>query len=191
MSLVDLYSRSVAGFTRRVGLVGPDQWGAATPCSDWDVRALVNHVVGEDKWTAPLLAGRTIAEVGDAFDGDLLGDDPVKAAQQAADEATESVAEPGALERITHLSFGDTPAREYVWQLLADHLIHSWDLAVSIGADPDLDAEVVHECAMWFAGQEEGYRAAGAIGPRVPVDGAASEQSMLLAAFGRDPRWAA
>ena len=57
--------------------VGEDQWGAPTPCADWDVRELVNHVAGEDLWTAPLLEGSTIEEVGDRFDGDLLGDDPI------------------------------------------------------------------------------------------------------------------
>ena len=51
--------------------------GGATPCTEWDVRALVNHVLGEIRWAVPLFAGSTIAEVGDRFDGDLLGDDPV------------------------------------------------------------------------------------------------------------------
>ena len=49
-----------------------------TPCTDWDVRDLVNHVVGEDALDrAADATARTIADVGDRFDGDLLGDDPV------------------------------------------------------------------------------------------------------------------
>ena len=40
------------------------------------MRDLVNHVVGEDRWTVPLVEGRTIADVGSSLDGDLLGDDP-------------------------------------------------------------------------------------------------------------------
>ena len=67
-------------------------WSAPTPCADWDVRQLVNHVVGEDRWTKPLVNGRTIAEVGGSLDGDLLGDQPVAAARSAADEAVEAVA---------------------------------------------------------------------------------------------------
>lgn len=190
MSLVDLYTRSVQGFNVRVGLVRPGQWGRPTPCQDWDVRALVNHVVGEDKWTAPLMGGATIAEVGTALDGDLLGNAPAGAMAEAAEEATASVAAPGALGRTVHLSFGDTPAEEYVRQLLADHLVHEWDLAAAIGGDRDLDPEVVHEVATWFARQEAGYRAAGAIGPRlVDVGGDAAEQDQLIAAFGRDPQW--
>jgi uncharacterized protein (TIGR03086 family) len=188
MELVDVYRRSQAGFTDRVRRIRPGQWSAATPCRDWDVRALVNHVVGEELWVVPLFAGATIAEVGDRFDGDLLGEDPVQVADEAADAAATTVAEPGALERTVHLSFGDTPATEYVRQLLADHLVHAWDLAVAIGADPRLDPEAVASCASWFTTREELYRQSGAIGPRVSVpDG--DEQARLIGAFGRDPAW--
>lgn len=188
MDLVDLYRRSQAEFTDRVRRIRPSQWSAPTPCGDWDVRALVNHVVGEELWAVPLFGGATIAEVGDRFDGDLLGDDPVQVADEAADAAAATVAEDGALGRTVHLSFGDTPATEYLRQLLADHLVHAWDLAVAIGADPRLDPEAVASCASWFSRREELYRRAGAIGPRVPVpDGDAQDQ--LIGAFGRDPAW--
>src|SRR2546430_17110938 len=122
MDLVDLYRRSLAEFTGRVGLVRADQWSAPTPCAGWDVHALVNHVVGEDLWTVPIFAGQTVAEVGDRFDGDLIGADPTGTATKAADRAADAVAGPGALDRIVHLSFGDFPGSEYAWQLLADHL---------------------------------------------------------------------
>ena len=75
MALETTYRRSVEFWKAMVREIS-DEWTAPTPCTDWDVRALVNHVVGEDRWTKPLVDGRTIADVGDAFDGDLLGDDP-------------------------------------------------------------------------------------------------------------------
>lgn len=189
MDLVTAYRRSLAGFTRRVARVGPGQWSAPTPCVDWDVRTLTNHLVGEDRWAVPLLAGVTLAEVGDRFDGDLLGDDPAATAAEAAREAEAAVIAPGALDRTVHLSFGDAPASEYVYQLLADHLVHSWDLAVAIGADSRLDPDALGVCADWFASREEMYRAGGAIGARVPVPESAGAQDRLIAAFGRDPAW--
>jgi uncharacterized protein (TIGR03086 family) len=191
VELLDAYRRAVDGFTSRVEQVRPDQWGAPTPCAGWDVRTLVNHVVNEERWTPPLLAGATIAEVGDRFDGDLLGADPAATAAEAAREADAAVAEPGALDRTVHLSFGDTPATEYLSQLMADHLIHAWDLAVAIGADPRLDAEAVAHCAAWFADREDLYRGAGAIGPRASIPDDAGAQDRLLAGFGRDPGWTA
>jgi uncharacterized protein (TIGR03086 family) len=145
--------------------------------------------VNEDRWTVPVMAGATIAEVGDRFDGDLLGDDPAGNTADAADQAEAAVGEPGALDRTVHLSFGDTPAEEYVRQLLADHLIHAWDLAAATGLDRQLDPDTVRVCAEWFAEREDLYRGAGAIGPRVEVPETADEQSRLLGAFGRDPAW--
>jgi uncharacterized protein (TIGR03086 family) len=190
MDLVTAYRRGLAGFTDRVAQVRPDQWAGPTPCTDWDVRTLVNHLAGEDLWTAPLLDGATIAEVGDRFDGDLLGDDPVASVTAAARQADAAVTEPGVLERTVHLSFGDAPAPEYLYQMLADHLVHAWDLAVAIGADPRLDSDAVDMCASWFADREDMYREAGVIGPRVPVPESAGTQDRLIAAFGRDPEWA-
>ncbi|TCB92154.1 TIGR03086 family protein [Micromonospora zingiberis] len=189
MDLLETYRRSVAEFTERVQLVDPGQWSAPTPCPDWDVRTLVNHVVGEDRWSVALLAGRTIAEVGDRYDGDQLGADPVEAARDAAAQAELAATHPGARERTVHLSAGDTPAEEYLHQLIAEHLVHGWDLAVAIGADPKLDADAVAECARWFAGQVDDYQRNGLVRTGVGVPAAASEQDRLIAAFGRDPDW--
>jgi uncharacterized protein (TIGR03086 family) len=74
--LVELYRNEADRFGQRVAAVDPAQWDAGTPCEEWDVRALVNHVVGEQRWAPHLLAGETIEQVGDRYDGDLLGDDP-------------------------------------------------------------------------------------------------------------------
>ncbi|MGW4461801.1 TIGR03086 family metal-binding protein [Micromonospora sp. NBC_01796] len=190
MDLLQTYRRSLDEFTDRVAQVGYDQWALPTPCGDWDVRALVNHVVVEDRWTVPLLAGATIEQVGDQFDGDLLGDDPAGTAQDAAAAAERGASEPGALDRTVHLSFGDTPASEYLHQLLAEHLVHGWDLAVAIGVEPKLDAEAVRECARWFTERTGMYRQGGLVASAVHVPENASEQDRLVAAFGRDPDWA-
>lgn len=184
LDLPALHRAAVDRFARQVDALEPQGWARATPCDEWNVRALVNHVLVENLWTAPLLAGSTIAMVGDAFDGDCLGDDPAQAFRQAATEAVDAVTAPGALHRTVHLSFGETAATEYVWQLFADHLVHSWDLARAVGGDDRLDAEQVAACAGWFADQEGAYRAAGAIGP--PRDPAGNDpQARLLARFGR------
>src|SRR6478752_6197269 len=121
------FRRAADAFGARVHGVADDRWAASTPCSDWDVRALVNHLAYEMRWSVPLLAGRTVAEVGDRFDGDLLGDDPVGRWDSAAQEAVVAVDGEGAMDRTVHLSFGDFPGREYVMQLFADLVIHGWD----------------------------------------------------------------
>jgi uncharacterized protein (TIGR03086 family) len=188
MDLASMYERTVQSWTDRVQAVGPGEWGAATPCSEWDVRTLVNHVVGEDLWTERLMRGATIQDVGDRLEGDLLGANPRETALDAAEQATRAVADTLPTHGKVQLSYGEEDMDEYVAQLAADHLIHGWDLAAATGGDTHLDAELVTHVAAWFAEREELYRSAGAIGPRALTEGG-DAQSELLAAFGRDSRW--
>ena len=186
MNAVDLYTRCDAAFRERLAAVD-GRWAAPTALPGWDVRALVHHVVVEERWAPPIFAGLSIGEVGDIFEGDQLVPDPLSAARDASGAALDAVREEGAMERTVQLSFGETPAAEYARQLAADHLVHAWDLAAAIGADRGLDPELVAEVAGWFAEREEMYRQGGAIGPRVEASGDA--QTELLAACGRDPGW--
>jgi uncharacterized protein (TIGR03086 family) len=127
----------------------------------------------------------TIDEVGDMFEGDQLVPDPLTAARDASGAALDAVREDGALERTVHLSFGDAPGVEYARQLAADHLVHAWDLARALGVDDTLDAESVQAVLEWFGATEDAWRAAGVIGPRVPVSDDADAQTRLLSMFGR------
>ncbi len=82
-----LHRRSVERWLATLEAVPDDCWDDPTPCRGWSVRDLVNHVVGEDLWTVPLLGGATIEDVGDSLDGDLLGADPKAAGRAAAHQA--------------------------------------------------------------------------------------------------------
>jgi uncharacterized protein (TIGR03086 family) len=188
MDVTDLHRRTVAEFMKRLEGVG-DHWDAPTPCTDWDVRALVNHIVYEDLWTVPMMEGATIEEVGDRFEGDLLGDDPVAAGRAAAEAATIAAASGLVAGRTVHLSFGDSPAEEYAYQLAADHLVHGWDLAAATDGDRRFDPELVEVLATWFADREDAFRSAGAIAER-PQDATPDDlQDRLIVAFGRRPDW--
>jgi uncharacterized protein (TIGR03086 family) len=186
LDVPELYRRASTGFAARVhGIAG--RWAAPTPCADWDVRALVRHVVEEEHWAPHLLAGQTIAQVGDQLAGDLLGIDPISAYDAAAAAAEAAVAEPEAMHRTVHLSFGDVPGSEYAMQLAADHLVHTWDLAVALDLDPTLDHEAVAAVHTWFGPMEDTYRGAGLIGPRTQLPAGSGQQDELLAMFGRTP----
>jgi len=196
MHVADLHQRGVEGFLARLDALealaadGDDAWARPTPCPEWDVRALVNHLVYEDVWTVPLMEGATMAEVGDRYEGDLLGDDPIGFARAACHAAMTAAATGIVAGRTVHLSFGDSPASEYAHQLAADHIIHGWDLAAALGADRSIDPEVVAACATWFADREGMYREVGEIGPRPAGAGDPDDpQDRLLVAFGRDPSW--
>jgi uncharacterized protein (TIGR03086 family) len=189
MALDRTYRRSTEYWKATVQGASGD-WSALTPCSDWNVRTLVNHVVGEDRWTKPLVEGKTIADVGDAFDGDLLGKDPKSAAIAAADDALNAVAERLPAGGKVHLSYGEEDIEEYVRQLVAEHVIHGWDLAVATGQHRTLDPELVAVVAAWFRDRENRYRDGGSIAERPSSAQGGDPQSDLLIAFGRHPDWA-
>jgi uncharacterized protein (TIGR03086 family) len=184
---IEMCRRSVEDFGQRVMAVGPDDWDRPTPCRDWTVHALVRHLVYEELWAPPLLEGRTIADVGDRFEGDILGADPQAAWKEAAAAALAAVGSADVLGRTVHLSFGDVPGEEYLGQLTADHLIHAWDLARAIGGDERFDPDLVEFVHTLMAPQVDQWRAAGVFGPAVEVPDGADLQSRLLALTGRTP----
>jgi uncharacterized protein (TIGR03086 family) len=180
----DFHSRAAEAFGARVMAVGEGQWTLPTPCTEWNVRDLVHHLVHENRWTAPLMSGATLEEVGDRFEGDLLGGDPKSAWQQSMDEAVKSV-RVVPLNRTVHLSYGDVPARHYAFELAADHLIHAWDLARAIGADESLDRDLVELVYRKMKPREDALKASGLFGKRVEQPEDADLQTRLLAVYGR------
>jgi uncharacterized protein (TIGR03086 family) len=182
--LLRVFDRAQGHFGELVHQVKDDQWADATPCTDWDVRALVNHLVYEARWSVPLLEGQTIEQVGDRFDGDLLGDDARVAYDAALAEASAAVHAVD-LDRIVHLSFGDLPASDYLTQLTGDFVVHGWDLARGIGADDHIDPELVAFVYAAAEPQAELLAASGMFAPPLAVAADADAQTKLLALFGR------
>lgn len=185
----ELFRRANQQFGEKVATIRDEQWNHPTPCAEWNVRDLVNHLVSENEWIPPLMEGKTIAEVGDQFDGDVLGDDPAARSSAATTEATEATAKHLPEGGMVNVSWGQIPAEEYVWQLTSDHLIHAWDLAAATGQSRDLDPELVAAVAQWFAPNEEMVRAAGVIKDRQDLNG--DPQTDLLAGYGRRADWSA
>ena len=184
VELLELFQRAQNSFTDRVDAVAPDQWeDPALP--DWTVADLVAHLVTEQLWVPPLLAGEPFAEGRFPEDtDDLLGSDPFTGWESAADEALSAFAEDDALVRTVHLSRGPTPARQYILEMTADLTVHAWDLARATGGDTELDAELV-TAALVVAGQLPEDGVPGLFGAPLDVSAAADPQTRLLARFGR------
>jgi uncharacterized protein (TIGR03086 family) len=167
--------------------VRPDHWAAPTPCEEWDVRALTNHLVSGNRWAAELAGGKTIDQVGTALDGDLLGDDPLFSYQQSADAAAAAFEAPGALDAPCAVSYGPVPGSVYVGHRIVDVVVHGWDLAVATGQDTHLDPDLVAACTEIVEPQLDGLRASGAFGQAIPVPADAGNQTQMLIWLGRDP----
>jgi uncharacterized protein (TIGR03086 family) len=187
--LVELFTRATQGFDERVRAVRPDQWSGPTPDTEWDVRALVNHLVVEQLWVPETLAGKTVEEVGDRFEGDHCGPDPVAQWEQALETARATFAEPGAMERVVHLTGRDAPASVYCSEMTADATIHAWDLAKAIGADDRLDPELVQFSYELLEPMKDILAGTGMFDAPVPVPDDADPQTRLLALVGRRADW--
>jgi len=181
--LLNLHRVNADRFTTLVEAVG-ERWDAPTPCSEWSVRELVNHLTSEQLWAPELLAGRTIDEVGDRFDGDVLGDDPVTSWRLAIGAAVAAFAQEGALGRTVELSSGERPAHEYLDEMVTDLAIHGWDLATALHVDETIDPPTVDRLLIeWTdrAGELHHPLFADPL-PSTPSD---DPQTQLLALFGR------
>src|SRR5512135_2165937 len=168
--LVELHGRCGRRFAALVAGVGSEQWHDETPCSEWDVRTLVHHLLSEQRWVPPLFEGLTIEQVGDRFEGDLMGGNASAwpgLLASAIEEAHAAVAQPGALDRTVHLSYGDASGQEYVLQLTADLAIHAWDLARGTGQDDKLDPGAVTLLLPWTEANADLLAASGLFGTRL------------------------
>jgi uncharacterized protein (TIGR03086 family) len=187
-ALVDLHGRCGQRFAALVARVGPRQWHHGTPCSQWDVRTLVHHLLYEQRWVPPLFEGLTIEQVGDRFEGDLMGGDASAwpgLLAASIEQAHTAVAQPAALDRTIHLSFGDASGQEYVIQLTADLAIHGWDLARATGQDDTLDPHAVALLLPWTEANADLLAASGMFGSSIEVGPGAPDDIRLLGLLGR------
>lgn len=181
----ELFVGALEHFGTLVHQVSDDAWTEPTPCTEWDVRALVHHLANEISWMTPLLGGRSVADVGDSLSGDLLGDDPVASWDEAAAGTLAAVNADGAMDLVIHLSRRDVTGADYTFEVFNDLAIHGWDLARAIGADATIDPAFVAIIDEKMSPVLADLKASGQYGDVVvPPDGA-DAQTRLLAAFGR------
>ena len=134
--MLDVLDHIYDNANRLVAGVG-DQWETQTPCSEWNVRDLVNHMAGTTKvMTAS-------ATRGDRPEGDEhLGDDPVVAFAAAAAAAQAAWRSDGALEGTVSIPL-EMPAMGALSVNILDVGVHVWDLATATGQDHGLSAAAV------------------------------------------------
>lgn len=185
--MLEIHAIAMDEFGLRVAMINNNGWNAPTPCSDWSVRDLVNHLVVEQLWVPPLLAGETVAGVGDRFDGDQLDDDPVGRWTEASVAAQRALAEPGALDRDVHLSYGTVSARRYCMEMASDLAVHAWDLARGLRVNDRIDPDLMAQVYDYLAPMAGALSESGMFGPPVPVPDDADVQARTLALTGRRP----
>lgn len=173
MEMFGRAARDAAALARSVRM---EQRGWPTPCSEWDVEALLVHMAGGPAYLAAAMGMET---GGAAW--------PEEA---AVEQVVAGLGESGVLERRCTSPAGfEWSIAEAAAGTAMDQLIHTWDLAVALGVDRMLDDDVTDAVvAMFLPHMPEVGRQAGFVGPAVDVALGASALDMLLGAMGRDPQ---
>ena len=131
-------------FESRLRQVTTEDWSRSTPCSEWDVSGLVNHVLLGTRMSVQILAGMPVDEIIGGLNDDLMADaDPVESFRTFADEMVEGFSGPGGLDGMVDHPAGQFPRSMFVGFRVADAAVHAWDLATAIGHDVELDADLV------------------------------------------------
>lgn len=181
-------------FAQRLAQVGNDHWDLPTPCSDWSVRQLVDHVVGGYPLYMDRLGGDPVTDVDGWYErwerpGTSTAD--YEAAFFAAGNVFEDhYGNPSSIDApVPHPAFGVIPGGALLSLRVFDMTIHAWDLARSIGVSEDLDPGLV--ALLWeqwspSAGQF-GSQVTMGPGPSGTVDTDAPLQHQLLDLLGRRP----
>jgi uncharacterized protein (TIGR03086 family) len=185
MDIAALHAKALERTSQTVAGVLAGQLDDPTPCEGWDVRALLNHVVAGNEWAHELAGGKTIEEVGDRLDGDVIGDDPSAAYEASAERAAAAFMRPGALEAPCAVSYGPVPGEVYAGHRYLDVLIHGWDLAKATGQDTALGDDLVEAAFAVVEPQRELLQASGMFGSDQQVLPGADRQTELLAMLGR------
>lgn len=171
MHITEAYDCAAAAFGKRLAAVTPGQWTLPTPCPEWDVRALVDHVIGNHAGIGRMLHGR-----------DIDGDD-----WPSASAAVRSGwALPGVMERQVPSPFGGQASiGQVAWILTADLATHTWDLSRAIGADDTLEPDLVAALYPVLVAAHPAMAGSGKFAAAIPVPDTADPQTRLLALLGR------
>ncbi|WP_326565809.1 TIGR03086 family metal-binding protein [Amycolatopsis rhabdoformis] len=141
--MISRFLRAGAEFERRLRLVTADRWSGPTPCDEWTVRQLVNHVTRGNLNYIALLHGASAAEFLALRDADALGADPLAAFGASLAETAAAFSAPGALDLLLDYPLGPVRGAQALAVRTTDTVVHTWDLARALGTDETLDAGLV------------------------------------------------
>jgi uncharacterized protein (TIGR03086 family) len=164
--------------------IDESQWSQSTPCTEFDVRALLNHMVGAANMF------RQVIEEGQAAPdaaSDNLGSDPKGAFRQASAAALKAFENGDVLNRTLNMPFGEFPGAMAAGIFRMEMFVHGIDLAEATGQKALIDQEMC--AAMEDASRQMGvdnFRMPGVFGPAVPAPPGAEPHRRMLAYLGRE-----
>lgn len=183
--MIDQLQQTLNQTSDIVGGVSPDQYDASTPCPEYDVRTLMNHMVAGNLMFASVANGDELDM--SIFGEDHLGEDPAAAYRTSAEAALAAWQRPGALDE--QLAFGNLPGSTVIKLHMTEELAHGWDLARATDQSTELDPQLAQTALDTMRAMPEQMMTRSPQGFDEPVDVPADAPpgDQLVAFLGRDP----
>jgi len=186
--MIDLIKQGIDRNAAIVANVTPEHYGQPTPCKGFDVKMLLNHIVGGNHMLAAVGQGKTV-DAG-AEMPDLVGSDPLGAYKQSAEAALAAWSDPSMMGRSHTFPFGELPGPAAFGTVLLETWVHGWDLAKATGQDATIPAPIAEALLAGLqAGGFDAFRSpeGNPFGPAVDVSADATPSDKLVAFVGRTP----
>jgi hypothetical protein len=189
MKQKELFLQSDAALRSVIDRIEPGQLALMAPAG-WSraenptLRDILAYHAFDEAWVPDVLAGRTIAEVGDRYAGDLLGNDPIAAYDRFNELATAAVLASDDPDATAHLSYGDFTMGEALEHMSIYRAFQAWSIAKFIGLDYSLPSELVEGLWERVMPNVETWRSMGVFGPEVEVPADADRETQLLGKTG-------
>ncbi len=188
---IELFDAAAKGFRETLRGVKSDQMNNATPCSDWNVQALINHVIKVQGFAQGVLTENITVNPMDVA-GPLPPEGVLEALDKGVARTLEVIKAPGALEKELNTPFGPMAGAHFMFNPFTDLLIHQWDLAKGTGQSTTLDSGLVGACFGGLSPVIDNFRGevmpdVHVFGPNVAVPDSASAQDKLIGLTGRNP----
>jgi uncharacterized protein (TIGR03086 family) len=174
---------------RTVGNVHESELGQPTPCDDWDVRTLLNHLI---VWTSYSLEARAHGDsvAQDLIDRDFAADPGFAAGYRAQlDRALTAWSDPAKWEGSLNVMGSPTPAADVAALNIAEMVLHGWDLAAATGQAYTVSEPAAAAAMRAVEANAELFRQYKGFAEPVEVPPSASVLDQVLATSGRDPAW--
>ena len=164
-----------------IARIPAERLGDPTPCTEWDVRGVINHMVNGNLRFAALIAGEPGPERGE----DALGNDPLAAFRGSVGELCAAFDREGVLDQTFPTPVGEAPGTLLVSMRTCELSIHTWDLAAATGQPRDLDPDLVAFAESMFRARPIPRGGQSPFGPEQPVPDGAPAPDRLAAYAGR------
>jgi uncharacterized protein (TIGR03086 family) len=180
---LDRLARSFAAVGELIDSIQPGQWSVPTPCLDWTVHRLVEHLVGKNLVFTAVLDGQPLPQRGEGMPSDLLA----PGYHDSAAVLLDAFGQPGALDRSYEGPLGAATGAQRLKIRMYDLLAHGWDLAQALGRPANLPEDAAAESLAFARSDGRAVRpGGGCFGPPRPVPDAAPAIVRLVAFLGRN-----